>query len=123
RRWGAGGGARDGGGPRAAGGGEAGAPPSRRKNLVEEGGEGAEVGLPPVAARALALLDDQLDGGPGGSQVGDRHQLRPAEHLAARLRVGRADEHARLAMAADQPRETVLDAAGPMADRGVCLPA
>ena len=81
----------------------------------------AEVGLPPVAARALALLDDQRDGGPGGIQAGDRYQLRPAEHLAARLRAGWADEHARLAMAVDQLRETVLDAAIQMADSVIVL--
>jgi hypothetical protein len=45
----------------------------------------------------------------------------PAEQLAGRLRVRRADEHLRLAVALHQPFEAVADAAVQVPDGGVVL--
>ena len=42
----------------------------------------------PLAARALALLDDRLDRGLRGRQIRDRDELRETEVLARRLGVG-----------------------------------
>ena len=53
-----------------------------RQELVEHAEEAAVVGLAPVAAGALALLDDVVDRLAGCRRVDDRHELRPAERRA-----------------------------------------
>ncbi|HEV3399781.1 MAG TPA: hypothetical protein VG693_10870, partial [Actinomycetes bacterium] len=93
----------------------------RGQELLQDGGEAAEVGLAPVAAGALALLDDRVDGGVGRGQVGDRDQLGPAEQVAGGLGLGRADEHPGLAVPLDQPGEAVGDAAVQVPDGRVVL--
>jgi DNA-binding MarR family transcriptional regulator len=69
------------------------------------------VGVSPVAARTLALLDDLADRRESGVEVGDGDQLRPAEQLGRGLRARRADEHGGLAVAVGQRPQSVLDPA------------
>ncbi len=58
-----------------------------REVLVEDAQEAPEVGVAPLAAGPLALLDDRVDGLPRGREVGDRDELLPAEVLLGRLGV------------------------------------
>jgi hypothetical protein len=51
----------------------------QRQVLLEHQEEAAEVGVPPFAARTLALLDDCLDGAGRGVAAGDGGELLPSE--------------------------------------------
>ena len=76
--------------------------PAQGKELVEDALEAPEVGLAPIASRALPLFDDRLDGHGGAGEVGDGHELRPGEARLRDLRLGRADEHSLRAQLLDQ---------------------
>ena len=80
--------------------------------LVENGDELAEVGVAPVAARALALLQDRVDGPLRRGQVGDRDQVGPAEVLGRGLGPRRADEQPLLPVLVGQAGKAGLDRAG-----------
>ena len=58
--------------------------------LVENPHELTEVRVFPVAAGAFALLEDRVDCLLRRAQVGDGHELGPAEVLRGRLRARRA---------------------------------
>ena len=73
--------------------------------LVEDRDELAEVRVPPVPARALALLQDLVDGPLRRGHVGDRDQFRPAEVLLGGLRPRRPDEQHLLAELVRQVRD------------------
>ncbi len=79
--------------------------------------------LPPVAARALALLDDQIDRGLRGLQVRDRDELRPAEQLGRGLGVRGADEHRALPQPVAQGAQPLLQAPVQVPDGLVLLAA
>ena len=77
--------------------------------LVEDRDELTEVRVFPVPARALALLQDLVDGALRGGQVGDRDQLGPAEVRLGGLRPRRADEQPPLTVFLRQARDPGLD--------------
>ena len=77
----------------------------------------------PIAARALALLDDLRDRGRSGREIGHRDQLRQVKELGGRLGTRRTDEHRLLAEACDQGLEPVANATVEVADRRVFLTA
>ncbi len=81
-----------------------------RPQLVEHRQEAAVVRRAPVAAGALALLDDVLDGLTGGRRVDDRHQL-AASRTTRALSLGllRADEQLLLADLVGQVDDAGLD--------------
>lgn len=68
------------------------------------------MGRPPVAAGALALLDDLLDGCVRGPQVRHSHQFRPVKQLGSRLRARRPDEHGAFPQPVDEMAEALTDA-------------
>ena len=92
-------------------------PPLDREVLVEDPQEAPEVGVAPLAARALALLDDRVDRALRRRQVGDRDELLPAEVLLGRLGVRRPDEQALGAEPAGEVLEAGLDRPVELADR------
>ncbi len=73
------------------------------------------MGRAPVAAGALALLDDLFHGRKRRREVGDRDELRPAEQLRRCLGPGRAHEDSPLA-------EPLGEAAQPIGDAPVQVP-
>ena len=85
--------------------------------LVEDAQEAPEVGVAPLAAGPLALLDDRVDRPPRGREVGDRDELRPAEVLLGRLGVRRPDEQALRAEPLGEVLEAGLDGPVELADR------
>src|SRR4029077_21135967 len=68
-------------------------------------------------AGAFTLLDDDLDRGTRGREVGHGGQLGALEDLSRRLRLWRSDEDVCLAITVDEVGESSLDAAVEMADR------
>src|SRR5439155_2577019 len=88
-----------------------------RQVVLENADELAEVGIDPVTAGALALLDDDLDGAACRCQVGHRRQLRPLEDLGRRLRFRWADEHPGLAVTIHQVSQSGIDAPVQVTDR------
>ena len=77
--------------------------------LVQDRHELAEVRVPPLPARPLALLQDLVDRPLRGRDVGHRDQFGPAEMLTRGLRPGRADEQPLLAELVRQVRDAGLD--------------
>ena len=70
----------------------------------------------PVAAGALALLDDLSHRGERGLEAPDRDQLRPAQQLGGRLGARGSDEQGALAEAVGQCPQAILDPAVQMPD-------
>ena len=91
--------------------------------LVQDLDELAEVGVAPLPARPLALLQDLVDGVLRRGHVGDRDQLGPAEVGLGGLRPRRADEQPPLAVLLRQPRDPGLDGPVQVPDRGEVLAA
>ena len=91
--------------------------------LVQDGDELAKMSGFPVPARALALLQDLVDGPLRRGQVGHRDQFGPAEVLLRRLGPRRPDEQPLLAVLGAQVRETSLDRPVHVPDRREVLPA
>jgi hypothetical protein len=89
--------------------------------FVQDLHELAEVRLFPVAPRALALLEDGVDGSLGRGEIGHRDQLRPVEVLARGLGASRSDEQVLLAELLRQVRQAVLDRAVEMSNGGEVL--
>ena len=90
--------------------------------LVEDLDELAEVSALPVAARALALLEDRVDRALRRGAISDGHQLRPAEVLGRRLRARRTHEQPGLAVLLREVRDAVLDRAVQVPHGGEVLP-
>lgn len=91
--------------------------------LIQDGDELTEMGVLPRPPRALALVQDLVEGLAGGGQVGDRHELGPTEVGGGGLRLGRPDEQALLTVLGRQVIEPLLDRAVQVADRGEVLEA
>ena len=91
--------------------------PLEREVFVEDPEQAPEMRVAPFAAGALALLDDRVDGGLRGLEIGDRDELRPAEVLLGGLGVGRSDEQALGTEPLGQVLETGLDRPVELADR------
>jgi hypothetical protein len=89
--------------------------------LVEDLDELAEVSRLPVAARALALLEDRVDRALRRGEVGHGHELRPAKVVGRRLGPRRTDKQPSLTVLLGEMREAVLNRAIKMADRGEVL--
>ena len=96
---------------------------AQRVVLIPDREEAAVVGVLPMAASALALLDDLAHGPQRGVEIGDCDDLRPPEQLRRRLRAWRADEQRSLAKVVRQPRQPVLDPSVEMSDGEELLPA
>jgi hypothetical protein len=75
------------------------------------------VGVAPLPARALALLDDRVDRTLCGCEIGDRDELLPPEVLLGRLGVRRSDEQALRAKPIGQVLQACLDRPVELADR------
>ena len=91
--------------------------------LIEDVYELAEMGVSPVAARSLALLQNLIDRELRAGQVSHSDQFRPAEVRGGCLRSWRPDEQPVLAMQLGQVRETRLDGPVQVADRREVLAA
>ena len=84
--------------------------------LVEDLYELAEMGLLPVAARALSLLEDRVHRLLCAREVGDRDELGPAKVRRARLGARGPDEQVLLAELLSQVSEALLDRAVEVTD-------
>jgi hypothetical protein len=76
----------------------------------------------PVAASPFALLDDLVNGGLRGGQIGDGDHLRPAEPFRRRLSAWRADEQRPFTEPIGERGQSALDAAVEVADSRELLP-
>ena len=81
------------------------------------------MGVPPFAARALALLDDRVDRRVSTGEVRDGHQFGEPEIPRRRLGARRSEEQPRLTDLLSQVVETDLDRAIELADRREILEA
>ena len=93
------------------------------EELFENGYEPAEVGAPPLAARAFALLDDGVDRRVSTGEICDGLEFGEPEVPRCRLGARRPEEQPRLTDLLSQVVETDLDRAIELADRREILEA
>ena len=89
---------------------------AQRVELLPHPQEPTVVGVLPVAAGTLALLDDLSDCGQRRVEPGDRDHLRPVQQLGGGLGARRPDEHGPLAEPRDERPQPVLDPAVEVTD-------